>query len=408
MTLQTALSGLLVAQTGLNTVSNDLANANSTAFKSQTALFEDLYPEGSTNVPGIGAATEGISSDLTQGVLNATGNPLDAAIQGNGYFLISNNGTQQYTRDGAFELNSNGVLQTLNGATVQGYAQVNGQPASTLSGITINTGSVPANATANIGLTLSLNSADPVIPAGTAFNAADKTTYDESTSVVTYDSLGNANRAELYFAQNPPAVAGGVPTWSIYAQPQLANGTAVGGVQELGQNLTFNSSGTLTSGSPQTLNVDWGNGAANSAIAFNFTGTTLGAQNFAVAGLTNDGYAPGNYSSTSIGTDGAVVSTYTNGQTVTAGTLAVANFINPEGLQPVLGNLYAQTQTSGVAVIDTPGNGQAGTLSGGNLEQSNASTSTLLVSLIQYQQAYQANTSVLQTEQQDSQRLVQI
>jgi flagellar hook protein FlgE len=408
MTLQTALSGLLVAQTGLNTVSNDLANANSTAFKSQTALFEDLYPEGSTNVPGIGAATEGISSDLTQGNVTATGNPLDAAIQGNGYFVVSANGTQQYTRDGAFQLNSEGVLQTLNGAVVQGYAETNGVPASTLSGITINTGSVPAKATSDLGLTLSFNSGDPVIPATTTFSAANSASYDESTSVVTYDSLGNANRVQLYFAQNPAATAGGVPTWSVYAQPQLANGTAVGGVQALGTALTFNSSGTLTSGSPQTLNVAWGNGAANSAISLDFTGTTLGAQNFAVAGLTNNGYAPGNYSSTSINASGAVVSTYTNGQNVTAGTLTLANFINPEGLQPVLGNLYAQTQTSGVPVVDTPGNGQAGTISGGNLEQSNASTSALLVSLIQYQQAYQANTSVLQTEQQDSQRLVQI
>jgi flagellar hook protein FlgE len=408
MTLQTALSGLLVAQTGLNTVSNDLANADTTAFKSQTALFEDLYPEGSTNVPGIGAATEGISSDLTQGNLTATGNPLDAAIQGDGYFVVSANGTQQFTRDGAFQLNSAGVLQTLNGATVQGYAETNGVPASTLSGITINTGSVPANATANLGLTLSLNSGDAVIPATTTFNAADATTYDESTSVVTYDSLGNANRVQLYFVQNPAAAAGDVPTWSVYAQPQLATGTAVGTPQALGTALTFNSSGTLIAGSPQTLNVDWGNGAANSAINLNFTGTTFGAQSFAVTGLTNDGYAPGNYSSTSIEGDGAVVSTYTNGQKVTAGTLSIANFINPEGLQPVLGNLYAATQTSGVPVIDTPGNGQAGTLSGGNLEQSNASTSALLVSLIQYQQAYQANTSVLQTEQQDSQRLVQI
>jgi flagellar hook protein FlgE len=408
MTLQTALSGLLVAQTGLNTVSNDLANANSTAFKSQTSLFEDLYPEGSRNVPGIGAATEGISSDLTQGNVTATGNPLDAAIQGNGYFVVSASGGQQYTRDGAFQLSSTGMLQTLNGATVQGYAQTNGVPASTLSGITINTGSVPAKETSNLGLTLSLNSGDPIIPAGTAFNPADTTTYDETTQVVTYDSLGNANHVQLYFAQNPAAAAGDVPTWTVYAQPTLANGTAVGGVQTLGTALSFNSSGVLTGGSPQTLNVDWGNGAANSAIVLNFDGTTLGAQNFAVAGLTNDGYAPGNYSSTTIDTDGAIVSTYTNGQTVTAGTLTLANFINPEGLQPISGNLYAATQTSGVPVIDTPGNGQAGTISGGNLEQSNASTSALLVSLIQYQQAYQANTSVLQTEQQDSQRLVQI
>mgnify|MGYP002721099213 FL=1 len=154
--------------------------------------------------------------------------------------------------------------------------------------------------------------------------------------------------------------------------------------------------------------MNWGNGAANSALSFNFAGTTLAAQSFAVAGLTNDGYAAGTYSGSSVNSSGQLVSTYSNGQTITNGTLALANFINPEGLQDVSGNLYASTNSSGVAVVNAPGNGQSGTVEGGYLEASNASTSSLLVSLIQYQQAYQADTSVLQTEQQDAQRLVQI
>ncbi len=408
MTLQTALSGLLGAQTGLNTVSNDLANASTTAFKSQTALFKDVYPSNAANVPGIGTATEEISSDLTQGALVATGNPLDAAIQGNGYFVIGSNGAQQYTRDGAFQLSTTGQLVTANGASVLGYAQSSGGAlATTLSPITINTGAVQANATANLGLTLNLNSGDAVIPTTTAFNASNPASYSEATSVVTYDSLGNANRVALYLVQNPATIAGNPPVWVIHAQPELANGTAVGTPTTL-TTLNFTNTGTLASGSPATLNVTWGNGAATSNVAFNFTGTTLGAQSFAVAGITNDGYAPGSYSGTSITATGAVQSTYTNGQTVDAGTLALANFINQEGLSPVSGNLYAATPTSGQPVLSTAGTGLAGTLSGGNLEQSNASTSALLVSLIQYQQAYQANTSVIQTEQQDVQRLVQI
>jgi len=172
--------------------------------------------------------------------------------------------------------------------------------------------------------------------------------------------------------------------------------------------LGFSTSGALTSGSPVTLPVTWGNGAATSNVAFNFNGTTLAAQNFSVAGITNNGYAPGTYSGTSISSDGSITSTYSNGQTVSAGKIAIANFINAEGLTPVTGNLYTASSTSGQPVINTPGTGLAGTLSGGSLESSNASTSSLLVSLIQYQQAYQANTSVIQTEQQDNQRLVQI
>ncbi|WP_297494966.1 flagellar hook protein FlgE [Acidocella sp.] len=407
MSLQTALSGLLGAQTGLNTVSNDLANASTTAFKSQTALFENMYPSNAHNVPGIGATTEAISSDLTQGNLTATGNPLDAAIQGNGYFLVSSNGTQQYTRDGAFQLSPTGQLETLNNAPVMGYAATAGGGAGgTLGPITINTGAVPANATASLGMTLSLNSADAQIPSTTTFSPTNPASYSETTSVVTYDSLGNANRIQLYLAQNTPA-PGATPSWTVYAQPQLASGAAVGGPTPV-TTLGFNTSGVLTSGGTSTLAVSWGNGAANSNIAMNFSGTTLAAQNFAVAGLTNDGYAPGSYSGTSIDSAGKIVSTYSNGQTVSAGTLALANFLNPEGLTPVTGNLYSATSTSGQAVVNTPGSGLAGTLTGGYLEASNASTSSLLVSLIQYQQAYQANTSVIQTEQQDSTRLSQL
>jgi flagellar hook protein FlgE len=410
MTLQTALSGLLGAQTGLNTVSNDLANASTTAFKSQTALFEDMYPSGGQNVPGIGTTTEAISSDLTQGNLTATGNPLDAAIQGNGYFLVSNSGTQQYTRDGAFQLGGGGQLETVNGSPVLGYAATAaGGTGGTLGPITINTGAMPANASSQLGVTLSLNSGDPVIPSTTTFSPSNPASYDETTSVVSYDSLGNANRVQLYLVQNPPATAGATPSWTVYTQPQLASGTAVGSPTAL-TTLNFNSSGVLTSTGAPNLSVNWANGAATSNIAFDFTGTTLAAQNFAVAGLTNDGYAPGNYSGTSIDSSGNVVSTYTNNKTVNAGTLALANFLNPEGLTSVSGNLYSATSASGQPVVDTPGNGLAGatTLSGSNLEASNASTSSLLVSLIQYQQAYQANTSVIQTEQQDSTRLSQI
>jgi flagellar hook protein FlgE len=429
MTLQTALSGLLGAQTGLNTVSNDLANASTTAYKSQTALFEDIYPAGASDVSGIGTATEAISSDFTQGDLDATGNPLDAAIQGNGYFVINSNGTQQYTRDGAFQLNSDGQMVTSNGATLMGYSQAaNGSLGSTLGPITVNTGAMPANATSTLGLTLNLNSGDAVIPATTAFSPTNAASYDESTSVVTYDSLGNANRVGLYFVQNP-AVGTAMPTWSVYAQPETATGAAVGAAPTTPMaTLTFTSSGALAPytpavaysagppvinaapaiNPPTTLDVNWGNGSAPSAIAFNLTGTTVGAQDFAVAGLTNNGYAPGSYSGTTIAANGQVQSTYSNGQVLSAGTIGIANFINQEGLTPVSGNIFSATQTSGQPVMNAPGSGLAGTLSGGNLEASNASTSSLLVSLIQYQQAYQANTSVIQTEQSDSQRLIQI
>lgn len=420
MSLQTALSGLLGAQTGLNTVSNDLANASTTGFKSQSALFSDLYPAGSSNVPGIGVATEAIASDFSQGAPVATGNPLDAAIEGSGFFITNQNGQQQYTRDGAFQLSTSGTLETLKGAPVLGYSQsANGTTSGTLGSITINTGAVAANPSTNIGLTLDLNSGETAIPAATTFDPTNTASYNNSTSSIVYDTLGNANSVQLYFQQQATPTAGAASTWNVYSQTSaqaaaqaaaVAAGTYVAGTDyNTVTALNFNSSGALTNVPPSaTVNIAGVNGAATTPVTFNFTGTTLGAQSFAVGGTTNNGYAPGSFSSASLSSTGELQANYTNGQTVTVGTLGIANFINQAGLVPVSGNLYASSQTSGVPVVNTPGAGQAGTLSTGNIEQSNASTSALLVSLIQYQQAYQANASVIQTEQQDGTRLTQI
>jgi flagellar hook protein FlgE len=423
MSLQTALTGLNGAQTGLDTVSNDLANADTTAFKSQTAEFADIYPYGSSNAPGLGVTTSEMDTDFAQGAPVSTGNPLDAAIQGNGFFVVSQNGTQEYTRDGSFELNSAGTLiSAANGATVMGITSTGA-----LGPITVNTGAMPAMATTTSNLSFNLSST-PATSTTDIPGVTPAVAYTESYPVTTYDSLGNADTVNLYFVQNP-ATTTTPASYTVYAQPMTSTGTAAAtpaAATELGT-LDFNTNGTLanfaaytttaggtatgitqTGTDGATLPITWGNGAGASNIDFNFTGTTLGAQSFAVAANNTNGYAPGNYSGTTINSAGQLVATYSNGQTVTSGTLAIANFINEQGLNPLSGNLYASTTTSGQPVIDAPGTGQAGTVAGGELEQSNASTSELLVSLIEYQQAYQANASVIQTEQTDSQRLTQI
>jgi flagellar hook protein FlgE len=409
MSLDTAYSGLTAAQAGLDVVSNNLANANTTAFKSQLGLFSDVFPVNQKGVPGIGVQSAGLDTNFTQGTQVQTGNSLDSAIQGNGFFVINNNGSIQYTRDGAFQLNSSGELVTSSGASVQGYPvdSSSGTQSGSLQGITVNTGALAANASANIGLTVNLNSADTQFAAPVTPVPGTPSTYNETTSVVAYDSLGNANTVNLYFQQEAPATAGGTPTWNVYAEPVTSAGTVVS-TPSLLTSLSFNASGALTAGSPATLAVNWGNGSAASSVAMNFTGTTLGAQSFAIAGTTNDGYPPGNYLSTAISSSGAIQATYSNNQVKSVGTLGLANFINPQGLQNVTGNLYAVTNTSGDAVVNTPGSGQAGTLLSGNLEQSNVSTSSALVDLIQYQQAYQANATELQAEQQNFTKLSQI
>jgi flagellar hook protein FlgE len=421
MSLQTAVSGLLGAQTGIDTTSNDLANASTTGFKSQTALFADVYPAGSSNVPGIGVTTSSISSDFAQGDTTSTGNDLNVAVQGSGFFITDQDGENEYTRDGAFQLSTTGELTTATGAPVLGFAQnANGTAAGTLSALTINTGSVAANPTTSLGLALDLDSGDDA-PTTAVFDPATSTSYNDSTSIVAYDTLGNANNVQLYFVKTTPTAAetaaGATSSYTVYSQTAAqsaaetaqSSGSAASNYYSTVTTLNFNSSGALINDPPTaTIAVAGINGAATSNVTFNFDGTTLGAQSFAVAGTTNNGYAPGSFSGATISSTGQVKANYSNGQSVTVGTLGIANFINQEGLTPTSGNLYAASSTSGTAVVDTPGTGQAGTLQDGSLESSNVSTSALLVSLIQYQQAYQANAFDIQTEQQDSQRLTQI
>ena len=213
MSLQTALTGLNGAQTGLDTVSNDLANASTTAFKSQTAEFADIYPSGSSNVPGLGVTTSSMDTDFAQGAPVSTGNPFDAAIQGNGFFIVDQGGQQEYTRDGSFELNgSDQLVSAATGAQVMGI-----QPSGALGPITVNTGAMPASATTTSTLAFNL---DSNTTAATTDIPGTTTPYAYTYPVTTYDSLGNANTVDLYFV---PGTTGS-DTYTVYAEP-VSTGT---------------------------------------------------------------------------------------------------------------------------------------------------------------------------------------
>ncbi len=407
MSLMTALSGLLAAQDGLSVTGNDLANATTVGFKAGSSIFSDLYPGSSANVPGDGVSEQEIQQDFSQGNPETTNDPYNLMVEGNGFFVVQKDGQDYYTRDGAFQLSSGGQLQTASGNAVLGYGvNANGTSNGILSPITIPTTSQASKATSAVSLSAALNTADSVIT--NAFNAGSSATYDETTSVAAYDSLGNANHVQLYFVQNAASGSGTTPnTWTVYAQPENANGSAIGSATNL-TTLAFTSSGALQSGGSATLNVNWGNGAAPSKIAFNFNGTTLAAQSFAVNGLTNNGYGPGQYTGATISDTGQVQAEYSNGQKATVGNMALATFINNQGLVPLSQNLYADSETSGQPVINTPGAGTSGTLVSGSVEESNVQTSNELVQLLNYQEAYQANTSVLQGDWQDTQKLLQL
>ena len=243
MSINTAASGLTAAQAGLDTTSNDLANAATDGFKSQAQLFAAVYAAHESDVPGIGVQAAGIDSNFSQGSQVATGNDLDALIQGSGFFVVNNEGEQQYTRDGAFQLNSAGNLVTTAGNDVLGYPTTStGTVTGGLGTITVNTGALTANPSANIGLVTNLNAADAIISTGAApsytttgyatstdaNSGASSTgspttgTYNEATSAIAYDSQGNANTVSLYYVQTA------ANTWNVYALPTASAGSAIG------------------------------------------------------------------------------------------------------------------------------------------------------------------------------------
>jgi flagellar hook protein FlgE len=405
MSLNTAVSGINAAQAALDVTSNDLANVNTAGFKSGAQRFAAVYPPGA-GVAGIGVQTKGIERSYQQGPTITTDNPLDLTVQGQGFFVTSHNGVQRYTRDGQFHLDpDSNTIVTATGDAVLGYPGKS-QAAGSVSPLTINKGTEPANATTAVGVGLNLDTGDSVIAASTPFDPANPASYNESTSVRAYDSLGNPNRVELYFREQ--AGNGASPaSWQVYAEPLSPDGATIAPASAL-TSLSFDSTGKLTGGSPAALNVNWGKGAQATTIAFNFGGTTLAAQKFGVNTVTNDGYEPGQFQDLQIAQDGTVQALYSNGQKAPVGRIALASFTNNQGLSPVSDNAFLSTTTSGNAIINVPGQGQTGTLAAGKLEQSNVNVSARLVDLITEQQAYQANTKTISTERANVQRLLQI
>lgn len=408
MSLNTAISGINAAQSALDVTSNDLANVDTTGYKSGNQRFADLYP-AANGAAGIGVQSAGIERSFQEGITVTTNNPLDLAIQGQGFFVTSHNGVQRYSRDGRFQIDSttNQIINSV-GDPVLGFAgttQAGGQ----IGPLTVNQGAQPAKASSRVGLNLDLNQGDAAIPSSKAFSTSDPTSYSESTSVTAYDSLGNPNHIELYFRKQAGTGSSSAPdNWQVYAQPVTASGSAVGSSTPLLTTLAFNSSGRLASGGSASLTVNWNNGAASSKVAFDFSGTTLAAQPFAINAITNDGYQPGQFQGVQVSKDGTIQAQYSNGQTATVGRLALATFINKQGLAPVSGNEFLATTASGIPALNGPGQGQTGFVMSGQLEQSNVNLSSQLVNLIIEQQAYQANAKTIGTERQNVQNLMQI
>lgn len=438
MSFNIGLSGLYAANKALSVTGNNIANVATTGFKSSRAEFADQYAasirgtSGKTMV-GSGVSTAAVSQLFNQGNISSTGQSLDLAINGNGFFVLDDNGSKVYTRAGAFYSDKAGYVVDAGGNNLQGYGvDENGKLISgVLTDLQIDTTNISPNATGKMKETVNLNSS-ATVPTVTPFDATNVDTYNYTFNTDVYDSQGNAHQLNQYFVKD--AVSN---SWTMYTTVDGRNPADPTLTTPLVNKLPFKSDGTLdttsmTAGAVaggMTINADktfslngWipsakqasGNWAANGAAA-NATGVNLDmlstTQNNAASATTaksQDGYATGELAGLAVDTSGNLFARFTNGQDKVIGQVAMANFANTQGLTPLGGTNWAESYTSGVPVVGQPDTGTLGAIASGALEDSNVDLTGELVNLIKAQSNYQANAKTISTESTIMQTILQM
>ncbi|MFZ6658178.1 flagellar hook protein FlgE [Undibacterium sp. TJN19] len=444
MGFQQGLSGLNAASKSLDVIGNNIANANTVGFKQGQTQFADVYANSlngsSAGTVGIGTKVSGVVQQFTQGNISTTNNPLDIAINGGGFFRMTTNGAVTYTRNGQFQLDKQGNIVNAQGAKLTGYVANAAGVLSTgaASPININTADIAPAQTTLINAVMNLDSrklvpgtqlpvTTPPVIVPVAFSPTDPTTYDSSTSLAVFDSLGNSHVVQSFFVKvdnlaPPGPTAPATIEWDVFATVDgnliLGPGATTNSITRIG----FNNLGQLTVATPPfsatetkatTLVVPVTTGAVTPInttidIKYDFTGTTQFGSDFSVSKNTQDGFASGKLSKFNTAKDGTIVGSYTNGKTAVLAQVVLANFTNPNGLQSTGDNQWIETADSGNALIGPPNSGSLGTLTASATEDSNTDLTGELVNMITAQRIYQANAQTIKTQDQVLQTLVNL
>lgn len=404
MSFNIALTGLNAATQDLAVTSNNLANVATTGFKSSRAEFADIYASTQTGVSstavGNGVSVSEVAQQFTQGNVSTTGNNLDLAINGNGFFTLSNNGALSYSRDGQFQLDKTGQVVNAQGLALQAYAPLanGGFNTGGLSNLSLTTNQSLPQATSTAGITANL-AANAVPPANTPFSPADPQSYTSTTSLTVYDSLGAAHTASLYFSKTATP-----NNWTVQT---YVDGNAVGTAQPL----NYSNSGQLTTPANGLVALPAytpATGAAPMNMTFNFSNTQQTGSTFGVTAVQQNGFTTGTLTGINIDSTGIVQASFTNGRSVNLGQVAMANFANPQGLQQLGNQSWSATTASGAVVKGVAGGANFGSVTSGALEQSNVDTTKSLVDMIQAQRDFQANAQMITTNNQITQTVINI
>jgi len=407
MAFTTALSGVNAAQSDLDVISNNIANSSTTGFKTGRAEFGDVYAQSllgtTTPTPGQGVKVTGITQQFSQGDLEFTDNALDVAINGDGFFQVKENGVVEYTRAGAFKIDKDGYISTVSGARVQGFQvdATTGAVTGNIGDIQTQTALLDPKASTTATITGNLN-AGATAPTTTPFSATDSTSYNSTTSLAVFDSKGNSHTLDLYFVKTATA-----NQWDVYSYIDGTSTTA-NATTALITALPFSTAGAYdATGNKGTATIAQDvAGAASLSIALDITGLTQYGTNFAVTTAAQNGYSAGQLSSIEVNEYGLVSARYSNGISSAMGQFALADFQNPNGLQPVGSSNWIETFKSGLPVLNKAGNANLGLIQGFALEQSNVAITQELVDLIVAQRNFQANAQVVQAEDAITQTII--
>lgn len=419
MPFNVALSGIRAASMDLEVTGNNISNASTIGFKESRAEFGDVYAStlfgsGSFSV-GSGVQVADVAQQFGQGNIAYTENALDLAISGAGFFIQEVDGDRSYTRDGTFSLDSDGYVVSNGGGKIQGYdADSEGNVIGVLTDLQISTENIEPLQTDTLAWRLNLD-AEQEVPVTTPFDPTDATSYNSATSVTIYDSLGVGHTMTQYFVMQ--GANADRTEWNSFTYIDGEPAAVDGAGDPLSNLLSFDSTGQLAAvdgvdGASEIQFTGWAPTDAldptRTTLTIDYVGTTMYADEFGVIDVDQDGYATGTMSGLEIDETGIVFARFTNGQSQVIGQVALADFTNTAGLQPVGNNAWAETFSSGEPNVGTPGSSVLGLVNSGALEESNTDLTEQLVQLIIAQRNYQANSKTIETADTITQTIINI
>jgi flagellar hook protein FlgE len=399
MPFQVALSGLNAASADLNVTGNNIANANTAGFKGSRAEFADVFAVGAQEI-GNGTRLSAVTQEFAQGGVDFTDRALDLALSGEGFFTVSDNGVISYTRVGSFGVDRDGFVVNNQNQRLQIFPPANNGTFNlgTLTDLQLATADSPPQSTsiAEFGINLPANATPPAVA---VFDPNNASSFNHSTAITIYDSLGASHAVTAYFAKT--AVAN---EWDARF---YIDGAAVGGANTM----TYSNVGVLTA--PVTGNFalpafNPASGAAPINLAADFTQSTQYGSSFGVNSLSQNGFTAGRLSNIDVDTSGVIFARFTNGRSEPLGQVALSNFANTQGLRQLGDTSWGETFTSGDAIRGSAGTGSFGLIQSGALESSNVDLTEQLVNMITAQRNFQANAQMISTADQVTQTIINI